>query len=440
MSSLQIQQVAPSRLKENPHQVRTHNKRQIELIAKAIDQVGFLVPIIVTAASVVLAGHGRLAAARLLGLPHVPVIVVDHLSDAQMRAFVLADNKLAEMAGYDRAKLAVELRDLAPLMELEGLEFALTGFEMPEIDRLLGDLSDPEADPADLPIPLEKSAVSRPGDLWRLGTHRLFCGDARASSSYKALMQDAVATMVITDPPYNVRIAQVQGRGRIKHRDFAQASGELSPEQFTGFLADSLGLAVKYSVEGALHFVFMDWRHIEELLAAGKLTYTELKMLVVWAKTNAGMGSFYRSQHELVFVFLAGSGRHINNFALGQHGRSRSTVWNYAGTNTFREGRMDDLAAHPTVKPVAMIADAIRDCSGRNDIVLDPFMGSGTTILAAERVGRRGYGMEIDPVYVDAAVRRWQTYTRKDAVLHATGQTFEEVGKIGRVTRRRRPA
>ena len=291
MSNRQIQYVSPSKLRENPHQVRTHSKKQISLIAKAIELLDFLVPIIVTAAFIVLAGHGRLAAARLLGLKRVPVVVVSELSEAQMRAFMLADNKLAEMAGYDGPKLAAELQALAPLMEESGLEFSLTGFEMPEIDRLLGDLSDPEADPADLPVPSTKTVVSRIGDVWLLGQHRLLCGDARKVPSYKALMLSSAATMVITDPPYNVPIATVQGRGRTKHGNFAEACGEMDAPQFTAFLAESSALAVRYSIDGAIHFVFMDWRHIGELIAAGKQTYTELKMLVVWAKTNAGMGS-----------------------------------------------------------------------------------------------------------------------------------------------------
>jgi DNA modification methylase len=440
MTNHQIQYLSPSRLKENPHQVRTHSKAQIDRLAEVIQQVGFLVPIVANTRSEVLAGHGRLAAARRLKLKRIPVIVVEHLSDAEMRAFMLADNKLAEMAGYDEARLAVELSELAPLMEAAGLDFSLTGYEMPEVDRLFGDHCDPEADPADEPASISRVAVSRMDDLWRLGGHRIYCGDARIPSSFKALMLRGCAVMCFTDPPYNVRIASISGRGNTKHREFAQASGELTPEAFTAFLAEVLGLAVQHSIDGAIHFVCMDWRHIQELLAAGKLTYSELKMLVVWAKTNAGMGSFYRSQHELVFVFKAGEGRHINNFGLGQHGRSRSNVWTYAGANTFRAGRMEDLETHPTVKPVAMVADAIRDCSGRGDIVLDPFLGSGTTILAAERVGRRGYGIEIDPLYVDAAIRRWQAYTKKDAILDSTGQTFDEAARDGRHARRGRRA
>jgi DNA modification methylase len=201
----------------------------------------------------------------------------------------------------------------------------------------------------------------------------------------------------------------------------------MSRDEFTMFLASTFSLAAQYSREGSIHYVCMDWRHLGEALAAGNEAYTELKNLVVWAKTNAGQGSFYRAQHELILVFKNGHGPHQNNIELGRHGRNRSNVWTYAGVNTFRAGRLDELSIHPTVKPVGLVADAMRDCSRRGDIVLDPFLGSGTTILAAERVGRRGYGLEIDPLYVDAAIRRWQDFTKRDAILKATGQTFDEV-------------
>jgi DNA modification methylase len=243
------------------------------------------------------------------------------------------------------------------------------------------------------------------------------------------------ADMVFADPPYNVCIAATVGRGKIKHREFASASGEMSPAQFTQFLTKWMTLAARYSEDGSIHFVCMDWRHLTEILTAGEEAYSELKNLVVWAKTNAGQGSYYRSQHELVFVFKNGNGPHQNNIQLGRYGRNRSNLWAYAGVNTFRTGRLDDLSVHPTVKPIALVADAMRDCSRRNDIVLDPFMGSGTTILAAERVGRRGYGLEIDPLYVDAAIRRWQDFTKQDAILKATGQTFEEVAASRTLTR-----
>jgi DNA modification methylase len=292
---------------------------------------------------------------------------------------------------------------------------------------LLGDLVDPELDPADDAPRLPMTPVAQAGDLWELGPHRLLCGDAKSAVDMQRVMVTDAATMVITDPPYNLPIKRVQGRGRIKHRDFAQGAGEMPPAQFTRFLGTVFSHSAKHSIDGAVSYIFMDWRHVGEILTAGRKIYGEPRNLVVWVKTNAGQGSFYRSQHELLFVFRNGDGRHINNFELGQHGRNRSNVWTYAGVNTFRAGRMDDLAMHPTMKPVALIADAMRDCSRRGDIVLDPFMGSGTTIMAAERVGRRAYGLEIDPRYVDVAVQRWQAHTKRDAVLQGSGQTFEEI-------------
>jgi len=242
--------------------------------------------------------------------------------------------------------------------------------------------------------------------------------------------------MTFTDPPYNVSIPKTVGRGRTKHRNFAMASGEMPSAVFIDFLVDALTPAVKHSIDGALHYICMDWRHMRELLDAGDRIFSELKNLVVWSKTNPGQGSLYRSQHELIFVYKSGSGPHLNNVELGRHGRNRSNVWTYPGANSFRSGRMPDLAAHPTVKPVALVADAMRDCSRRGDIVLDPFMGVGTTIQAAQRIGRRAYGIEIDPLYVDAAVRRWQSATKRDAVLEGTGKIFDEVATARRSGRR----
>jgi DNA modification methylase len=264
--------------------------------------------------------------------------------------------------------------------------------------------------------------------MWLLGKHRLLCGDARDDDAYKGLVAGETAEFVFADPPYNVRITgHVCGHGRIRHREFAMASGEMSAEAFTGFLITVFQRLVAHTTNGSIHEIFMDWRHLTEMMAAGNKVYTELKNLCVWVKTNAGMGSFYRSRHELVFVWKAGDGPHVNNFELGQHGRHRSNVWQYAGANTLRPDRLEELSVHPTIKPVALVADAIKDCSRRNGIVLDPFVGSGTTLIAAERTGRRARGIEIDPVYVDVAVRRWQTYSGKAATLAATGQNFEEV-------------
>jgi len=275
-------------------------------------------------------------------------------------------------------------------------------------------------------------------DLWKLRDHRLLCGDACDDTALQMLMGADLASMLFADPPYNVRIAATVGRGKIKHREFTSASGEMSSAQFTEFLKRWMTLVARYSDNGSIHYVFMDWRHLGEVLAAGNSVYHELKNTVVWVKTNAGQGSFYRSQHELIFVFKNSNAPHQNNIELGRHGRNRSNVWNYAGVNTFRAGRMDELSVHPTVKPVALVADAMRDCSRRGEIVLDPFIGSGTTILAAERIGRRAYGLEIDPLYVDVSIRRWQAFTGRDAVLESTGQTFDEIAEHGRARTGRR--
>jgi DNA modification methylase len=414
-------------LRPNTRNARTHPKKQIKQIINSIQRFGWTYPILADENGTILAGFGRYLAAQQLGLPNVPVIVLSDLSDAEKRALALADNKIALNAGWDRQLLAEELGELADLLPECNLDLEITGFEAAEIDGLLGDLVDPELDPADDVPPVPRTPVTKAGDLWELGPHRLLCGDARSAIDVQRALGVEAATMVITDPPYNVPIRTVQGRGRIKHANFAQGSGEMSQAEFTQFLRDVLSLAAKHSVDGAIHFVFMDWRHIGELLAAGSVVYSELKNVIVWVKTTPAQGSFYRSQHELIFAFKNGDGPHINNFELGQHGRNRSNVWTYPGVNTFRAGRLDDLAMHPTTKPVALVADAMRDCSRRGDIVLDLFMGSGTTVVAAERVGRRAYGLEIDPHYVDVAVQRWQTYTKRDATLKGTDQTFEEI-------------
>lgn len=426
--------IAVKALHPHPANVRTHSKKQIAQIARSIGQFGVTAPIIVDENSTILAGHARVAAAKLQGFQEIPAIVLSGLSDVEKRAYVLLDNKLADNAGWDRGALALELKDLAPLLEGAGLDLDFTGFSPAEIDSLLGDLVDPEQDPADRLPEIGQTAVSQRGDLWQLDRHRLLCGDARDAADLNRLMGGTSAAMVISDPPYNVAVSSIQGRGRIKHREFVAAAGELSGPEFTQFLVDALSLAARHSVDGAIHFIFMGWTGLREILDAGAKVYGRPKNVIAWVKTNAGQGSFYRSQHELVFVFKHGRGPHQNNFELGQHGRTRSNVWNYAGVNTFRAGRMDDLSAHPTVKPVALVADAMRDCSRRGDIVLDPFMGSGTIFLAAERVGRRGYGLELDPIYVDVAVRRWQDFTRKDAILAGTSTTFDEVAKARTTT------
>jgi DNA modification methylase len=411
-------------LKPSTSNARTHSKKQVNQIANSIVAFGWTYPMLIDEHGSIIAGVGRYLAAQQLGLKKVPIIVMRGLSAVEKRALALADNKIAANSGWNRAVLAAELGELATLLPECNLDLEITGFEPAEVDALVADFGDSERDPADEIPTIEAIAVSRNDDVWALGDHRLVCGDATNAIHAGALMGRERAAMVFADPPYNVQVASVVGRGKIKHREFGSASGEMSRDEFTRFLENTFSLAAHYSHEGSIHYVCIDWRHLTEILAAGEEIYSELKNLVVWAKTNAGQGSFYRSQHELILVFKNGDAPHQNNIELGRHGRSRSNVWSYAGVNSFRAGRLDELTIHPTVKPVALVADAMRDCSRRGDIILDPFMGSGTTILAAERVGRRGYGLEIDPLYVDAAIRRWQDFTKRDAILKLTEQTF----------------
>jgi DNA modification methylase len=376
----------------------------------------------------VLAGEARLKAAELLGMDLVPTLKLTGLNDALKRAFVLADNKLCENAGWNRELLVKEFGELAPLLEPLNWDLTLTGFEAPEIDALIVDHGTEKPDPADTPPAAEAVAVSRPGEIWLLDRHRLLCGDARSTSDLDRLMGGVPAAMVFADPPYNVKIANVQGRGRIKHPEFAFASGEMDDPQFIAFLSTILANVARVSRDGAVQYVCIDWRHVFELISASRSVYgREMLNLCVWNKTSPGQGSFYRSQHELVGIFRVGQTGHQNNIQLGAHGRNRSNVWTYPGISGFGTDRLDLLAQHPTVKPVALVADAIRDCTTRGDVVLDPFLGSGTTILAAERTGRRGYGLEFEPRYVDVAIRRWEKYTKTDAVLEGDGRSFSEI-------------
>jgi DNA modification methylase len=412
----------------DPKNPRVHSDKQLRQIASSIKTFGFNVPVLLDGQQRVIAGHGRIEAARLLGLEKVPTISLEHLTEAQIRAFMIADNRLTENATWNESLLAEQFKDLS---ELE-LDFSLevTGFEMGEIDVMIEGLSSSaEEEAAEEPAQAEGPEVCQLGDLWLLGGNRVFCGNSLDSASYRELMQDERAAMVFTDPPYNVAIdGHVGGKGAIQHREFAMASGEMTEEQFTEFLAQSCKLLAADSIDGSLHFICMDWRHITELMLAGKQAYTELKNLCVWAKDNGGMGSLYRSQHELVFVFKHGKASHCNNVQLGQFGRYRSNVWSYPGVNSFsrstEEGNL--LALHPTVKPVALVADAILDCSRRGDIVLDAFLGSGTTVIAAEKTGRRCFGIELDPRYVDTIIRRWQAFTKLEAQHARTGKSFAE--------------
>ena len=427
---LKVERVAIGSLRPNPRNARTHPRKQLKKLAESIRKFGFNNPVLVDADRMILAGHGRVEAARLVGLTEVPVICLNHLTAAQKRAFLIGDNRIAEAAGWDRQTLALELQELVELLPHEGLDVSLTGFDIAEIDLLLRDMAESPSAPEDIlpSLPAAGEAVTKQGDLWVLGNkHRLHCGDARQVTALRRLMDGDLAAAVVTDPPYNVRVKSIGGRGRNKHPEFAFASGEMLPAQFRGFLSLTLGNGVRYSADGAIHYVFMDWRHVDDLIEVGQPLYAEMLNLVIWNKVNAGQGSFYRSQHELIGVFRVGDRPHRNNIELGRFGRNRSNLWVYPGVNSFGAGRDEALATHPTVKPVALIADALLDCTARGDIVLDQFSGSGTILLAAEKVGRVARALEYEPRYVDAAILRWQRYAKRDAILAGDGRTFEEI-------------
>lgn len=426
-SDLRIEERDVASLKPFAHNARTHSTKQLHQIAASMREFGFTNPILIDQSNVIIAGHGRLEAAKILGLDSVPTIQIEHLTEAQKRAYVIADNKLADNAGWDPDILAIEFQHLSGL-DLS-FELEITGFDTAEIDHLIDGTKAPQGEAIEDQVPSPSGpSVTSPGDLWLLDDHRILCADARDGAAFECLMAGDCARLVFTDPPYNVPIdGHVCGLGTVKHREFAMASGEMTGREFTGFLHTVFMNAAEVSIDGAIHFICMDWRHVEEVMRASKGAHSELKNICVWNKNNGGMGSFYRSKHELVFVFKVGKAPHLNTVELGRSGRYRTNVWDYAGVNTMRAGRLDDLAMHPTVKPVALVIDAIKDCSRRGDLVLDPFGGSGTTLIAAEKSRRRAHVIEIDPAYVDVAIRRWQQLTGCAAIHDASGHTFSDI-------------
>lgn len=407
---------------------RLHSEKSVDAIARAVASTRVMIPLVIAANNVLVTGEGRLAAAKLLGLKTVPVLRAEDLTEPQIQALRVADNRVGEKSQWDEQVLAVALKDLSE-MDL-GFNIENIGFDHAEIDvRItgLGGVIDAAEDPADQLPDVGAVAVTRPDDVWMLGKHRVTCGSALENITYERLMAGAKAHMSIQDAPYNVSVTKhVGGMGNIKHREFAMATGEMTEAQFANFLAEELKLASAHCILGAIVMAFMDWRGIDKLIGAGKLEGLELINLCVWNKSNASMGSLYRSKHELLAVFKKPGAPHRNNVQLGSYGRYRTNVWDAPGCNSFGKNRMEELASHPTVKPAQLIADAIRDVSNRGEIVLDSFLGSGTTVIAAERTGRVAYGIELDPLYVDTAVRRWQDFTGRAAVLENTGETFAE--------------
>lgn len=422
----QIEYVCPSSLQPDSRNSRRHTRAQVRAIGKSLDEFGFNAPLLIGRNNTVIVGHGRLSAAILLKLAKVPIIRLDHLSETKARAYMIADNKLSDRSSFDETKLALELRDLT--LHVSDLDIDAIGFEQAERDLLIQGQDSTDPDTADDFETPSAPPVTRINDLWSLGIHRLICANALDARSYAALLRDEQAAIVFTDFPYNVPIqGHVRGKGKRRHGEFVMASGELAGGEFQDFLKVALGHSRAFCRSGALLYSCMDWRHMQDILAAASVNGLELINVCVWVKTNGGMGSMYRSRHEEVFVFKNGKSAHINNVQLGRYGRNRTNVWNYPGANGFaRKNSIDDFDSHPTVKPVRLVEDAILDSTHRSDVVLDPFLGSGTTILAAERTGRRGFGIELDPVHVDTAIRRWERMTGQKALNH-DGLSFEEV-------------
>lgn len=420
---LTVSYISPKEVKPYARNPKTHSDKQVHQIVQSIKEFRFTNPLLIDENNELIAGHGRLLAANKLNLEKVPVIVLTHLSDAQKHAYRIADNKLTENGKWDVDLLTIELKELDHL-DLS-FDLDITGFDTQEIDLLFNPPQVAESRLNNIPFIEEADIVSKPGDIWQLGDHRIICGDSLKKETFESLFGSKRADMIFTDPPYNVKIeGHVCGAGKTHHKEFGMASGEMSQKEFTSFLSQNFNLLKEYSRAGSLHYICMDWRHLEEISQAGHI-YDELKNVCVWNKSNAGMGSLYRSKHELVFVFKNGTVPHINNVELGSNGRYRTNVWDYAGVNSFKNRQL--LKLHPTVKPVELIWDAILDASHRGNIILDSFLGSGSTLLACEKSKRVCFGIELEPLYIDTSIRRWEELTKKEAVLLSNGKSYQEL-------------
>ena len=421
--ALAVSYISPEEVTPYQNNPKKHSEKQVTQIINSIKEFKFNNPILIDENNVLIAGHGRLLASKHLQIKEIPAIRLTHLTESQKKAYRIADNKLTENGAWDTDLLKIEFEEIQKL-NLD-LNLDITGFDNQEIDLLF--TPPPPADNKLNKIPYipEKEIVSKAGDIWQLGSHRIICGDALERIAFERLLQDKHAAMVFTDPPYNVKInGHVCGNGAIKHKEFAMASGEMDSNEFVNFLTENFRLLKEFSRDGSLHYICMDWRHVEEISQAGHV-YDEFKNICVWNKTNAGMGSLYRSKHEFIFVYKNGEQKHINNIELGSKGRYRTNVWDYAGVNTFKNTNL--LKLHPTVKPVELIWDAILDVSKRGDIVLDSFLGSGSTLIACEKSHRICYGIELEPLYIDTTIRRWQELTGKEAIRESDGKSYKEL-------------
>ncbi len=434
-TELQIEFIDITTIQPHPENPRAHSKKQIRQIGESIKAFGFRMPVIVDQQTRLVCGHARLKACKLIGMTHVPSVRVTDLSDEQIRALMIADNRLSELSTWDDQLLGEHLKVLSEL-DLD-FEIESIGFDYGEIEQrvlALDEVDECEDDGSDeLPDPGSIDPVTRPGDFWQLGQHRILCGDSTDPHLYARLLEDQQASMIFTDPPYNLAAKSIGQVCADEHGDFAMGSGEMSAAEFTEFLGSVMERLRSVSEQGSIHYLCMDWRHMTEMLTAGNRHYNELKNLCVWVKDRPGMGTFYRSQHELVFVFKHGYAKHQNHFGLGEHGRTRSNVWSYPSVRGLSpedgDPERDALSLHPTIKPVRMIEDAILDCSRRGEIVLDPFLGSGSTLIACEKAKRVCAGIDLSPRYVDVAIQRWQQWTDMQALHASNGKTYDELAE-----------
>lgn len=415
-NTLQIDYLSLNELREYNRKLRKPSKKQLQKTVQFLDKFGFVAPIVIDQENTIIIGEPFYNAAKELNYEQVPIVYISNLSETDIRTLRIAYDRLAEEAKWDKEALRLEFEELQIL--LPEIDLTLTAFDMPEIEAIFNfDIQADTDSHNNIPQIDEENARIKLGDLYQLGDHLLYCGDSLEGESYETLLGAEKVDMVFTDAPYNVKIdGHVGNAGSVQHREFKMASGEMSVDEFTVFLTKAHYQMAETCRDGAILFSCMDWRHIEEMMTACRKNKLEFKNLCVWAKDNGGMGSLYRSQHELIFVFKKGTAKHVNNVELGQHGRYRTNVWNYPGVNSFSGNRMSELKMHPTVKPVAMVVDAILDCSNKGDIILDPFGGSGTTLIAAEKTKRKARLIELDPLYCDVILKRWEEMTGQKAI------------------------
>lgn len=424
LPTLRVEYLPIDALQPADRRVRKSTASQNAKVELSLRQFGVCSPILIDGDRRIVHGHVVWETARRLGLETIPAVRIGHLNQAERRALAIALNRLGETGEWDVEALKVEFDEL---IELE-VDVIATGFDLAEVDALLleDDADEPEAD--DVPM-VSESQVSQLGDLWLMGEHRLLQGDARDREVYARLITEGQGVrLALTDVPFNVPI-RGHCTGQAHHREFAIAHGELSREEFDAFNKDWMRPASSVLVDGGLLATFIDWRSVDLILSAGRELGLDLLNIVVWAKSNAGQGSLWRSQHEMLPVFKKGGAPHVNHVELGRWGRYRSNVWTYPGASTLGSDAREGLAVHPTVKPRALLEDALLDITNRGDVVLDCFLGSGSTLLAAEATGRVCRAIEIDGRYCDVALARWQQMTGREAILEETGETHAEVAR-----------